>query len=605
MARYDDLGFNNGTYIPQYQGIPLDTIENTADTLSQRHYQNIAEASKLEILANQMKSKLLPEARGYVDEHIDSINAALQQMAANGGENATSRINALSRALQSDQGLLLGLEKSQAYEQFKKTRDTLTSQGLDPVWNKDLEQQYLNAGITDPNTGEINSIYNSPFNLTAEKRLNYMEHQDKVLDKLQPDSWESELKAEADRFGMSVPVFLKSTHFQGLTSKKVQEYLFKPVKGPGGKTIEGLGWTSYKDSPEYRQQKMIGMTDDQIKAELQSRGEAKVFSQYDNSYMTNPIADDLLRQSAKEGQNSGTQYTYAPGQNVESLFDYDSDGQNLVLGETSPLDKLYGNTATRIVDAITGIHKEFSPQYLKDYKTMLEIDGKDTTVKPDSKEAKEAALKYKTLVQNRVSNPAVLPFTADQITDANKELKSRFALFTYMNPSTGEVIQPFDKDGKPTDEFIDLTGGDPSSFNVESIYGPKNHYTLNKDASEKFVTPLAVTAKTKDGKPVRFLASSLPGQTSPERINTNVIYTKANLRPGQEIEITPRLKVTELHGAQLAKYLKDGKTTVEELKQADMPLEATVDGEKVFASSAQDLAQYLTQLKNPIYLSIK
>ena len=605
MARYDDLGFNNGTYIPQYQGIPLDTIENTADTLSQRHYQNIAEASKLEILANQMKSKLLPEARGYVDEHIDSINAALQQMAANGGENATSRINALSRALQSDQGLLLGLEKSQAYEQFKKTRDTLTSQGLDPVWNKDLEQQYLNAKIRDPNTGEISSIYNSPFNLTAEKRLNYMEHQDKVLDKLQPDSWESELKAEADRFGMSVPVFLKSTHFQGLTSKKVQEYLFKPVKGPGGKTIEGLGWTSYKDSPEYRQQKMIGMTDDQIKAELQSRGEAKVFSQYDNSYMTNPIADDLLRQSAKEGQNSGTQYTYAPGQNVESLFDYDSDGQNLVLGETSPLDKLYGNTATRIVDAITGIHKEFSPQYLKDYKTMLEIDGKDTTVKPDSKEAKEAALKYKTLVQNRVSNPAVLPFTADQITDANKELKSRFALFTYMNPSTGEVIQPFDKDGKPTDEFIDLTGGDPSSFNVESIYGPKNHYTLNKDASEKFVTPLAVTAKTKDGKPVRFLASSLPGQTSPERINTNVIYTKANLRPGQEIEITPRLKVTELHGAQLAKYLKDGKTTVEELKQADMPLEATVDGEKVFASSAQELAQYLTQLKNPIYLSIK
>ena len=612
MPRIDDLNFNNGSFIPTYAGIPLKEITDTADVLSQRHYSNIAEASKLEILANQMKSKLLPGAREYVDGTIKSITDSISQMATNGGENSTARVGALSRTLLGDQHLLRGLDQAKAYEEFKKTRDSLTSQGLDPVWNQGLEQQYLDAGITD-------SLYNSPFNLVAQKRLNYMEQQDKVLEPLKPDAWESSLKEEAQRAGMELPLYLKSTKFQELTSKKVQEYLFADSKGPDGKIIKGKGWTSYKDSPEYRQQKMSGMNDEQIKAELFSRGEAKVFRQYDNSYMS--IPRDVRHSGGDDNDPANNRMaTYAPGQALQTLFNYDSDGKTWAPSFSTGSGNAYdgydaGNPISKLVMGAGNLisnmlHTDIDPQFVKDYKTMREITGEDPNVAPDSKEARQSAAQYKQLVQMRVSNPAVLPFTANKAREKSAELQNQFSLYTYMDQATGETVTPFDKEGKLDAKFKKLTGGDVSKFEVESIYGPKNHYTLGNTASEKFVTPMAVVSEDSDGNPVRFLVSSLPAQTSPVDINTNAIYTKINLRPGQEVELSPRVKAREAHGAQLNQYIQTkenpgGIATPEEMANADMPIIATVDGQQIFASSADELSRYLLTLSNPIVLPIK
>src|SRR6185369_15545031 len=145
---YSDLDFNNGQYIPQYAGIPLEQIQNTAETLANRHYSNIANANSLQIRQNQIKSQALEGAKPYFDQHIQAVDEALQDMAKNGGENSSARINALATKFQGDQGMLQAMQNAKQVNSIQEQINKITSEsGKDAVYHKDKLEAMRKAPV--------------------------------------------------------------------------------------------------------------------------------------------------------------------------------------------------------------------------------------------------------------------------------------------------------------------------------------------------------------------------------------------------------------------------------------------------------------------------
>lgn len=589
---YQDLNFDNGQYIKQYAGTPIDQIQDTADTLSTRHYQNLANASHLEILANQMKSKLLPGAKSYVDTHISGIDQALQDMAKSGGENSTARINALATALQGDQNMLNGLQQAERVNKELAIEQELLAQGKQPIRKPGVREAIMNAPID-------HEVYKTPYQSTVEPYENPVPHMENIWKQVNPDSIESMIRAAKDtelskllpgayvNGQLDLPLFFESVTRAGISEGKI------------GKLLDSA-WSSYKETPAYRQQSgVMGKSDKDIRNEVFNHGLLRVFNNISRDYKPTPAAA-LNGDGSKS--DSGVYPTQVPAQTVEPLFDYDSDGYSKGatggLVQSKPLDEIASGPGV----VTTNLYKEqgkreYDPQYLKDIQTMQEIRGDKKKLEPGSPEAKAAAAEYKSLVSKRVSNPFVQPFNKEQASELNDRLRREYALSEYTDPlQPGKVIRPFDNNGNMTEEFKELTGGDPSKFNIESVYDPKNHYAMTTNS--KFVKPVAITAMDKDGNARRFLMSQHPSNTSQQDINTNAIYTAVNLRPGQEAELANgRVKAKELHGAQLSAL------SPEDRANSTFPIQATVDGQSLLFSSPEHLSSYL--LSKGITLSIK
>jgi hypothetical protein len=170
----------------------------------------------------------------------------------------------------------------------------------------------------------------------------------------------------------------------------------------------------------------------------------------------------------------------------------------------------------------------------------------------------------------------------------------------------GNIINAV-KDGQLTDEFIELTGGDPSKFKVESVYDIKNHYATMPNSNENFVQPIAVVALDNEGKTKRFLASQQPGffNVTPVERNTNKIYALTNMNPGQEVDLGEGVKVKALFGSQLNDVAAEDRGTY--------PIVATIPnvGKDLLFDSAETLADVLANPAkhnltiNPIHLKIK
>lgn len=598
MGYYSDLQFNNGDYIPTYSGLPLDTIQKTGDVLSGRHYQNLAEANRLALIKANALANALPGAKDYIESNFKDIEGAIEHIAQNGGENYTGKLNAIANRFMTDQGMLAAADKAAKYNEFKKTRDALTTQGFDPLWDKDLEQQYLNSSVIDPETKQLSSLYSNPFNLTAERTLNYMEKMDKVLDPLQANAWETSLKQAATKEGMTLPAFLQSTKGKALTAEKVRNY----IDNQGG-------WEVYKDSPEFRQQfGMRKMSKDQIYNELLSRGLAKVYSQYDNQYIQDPEYINRLKADLKgRGQTAINMPTLAPGKVLKNAIPYNEDG---IIETPSMINKFPEERKMLTTEEVNQIKEkdknpDIHPQFEKDLTTAAEVLGQPKP-KAGSPEATELVKKYNEMRNQRVSNSWVIPIPHDLSIDASDDLQRQYALRQYMDQE-GNVVDVYGKDGKMTDEFIKLTGGDPSKFKVESVYDAKNHYATAPGSNENFVQPLAVVALDKDGNSKRFIASSQPGSynVTPELKNTNKIYALTNMNPGQEVEVANGVKVKTLVGSQVTGNAAG----------LDYPVLASVpginNGQPSLYKSPEDLADVLANPSrygltiNPIYLNIK
>lgn len=598
MGRYDNLNLNNGVYIPQYAGLPLNQIKDTADTLSNRHYQNLANLNQLGLLAEQYKSKMLPGAAGYVDSHINDISGALEEIAKNGGENSTAKIGAITNKFLGDQGVLKGLQRADEVGKEIELENNLIAQGKQPIRKKGLREALMQASITGED-GKLNSLYNNPYQSTVAPYEDPTPHMKGIWDEIHPDSIEGMLHAAdkttlKDLLGASVaggtpdiPLFFESLTKAGIGKDKID-------------TMLGSAWSSYQQTPAFRQ--AVEYSEDpsaeriRQKQQFYNHGLLNVYNNISRQYMSNNIADDLIRGKGK--QDPYALPTQAPAQVVESLFDYNTDGKTKPVARQQHEDIIQYTQRAEMEKGKA--EQTFNPQYIKDYKAMQEIAGIPGDIKPDSKEAKALAEQYKKQVETRASNPWVQPLTADQARDKNYELQSQYGLYEYMDLSSGKVFTAFDKDtGKATDEFNDITGGDPTKFKLESVYEPMNHYTMGPASNEKFIRPSAVVSQDKDGNVKRFLVSALPGQTTPQDINTNVIYTHVNMRPGQEVEIHPRVKARELKGKQLDSY----NLSPEALSKAVMPIEATIDGQKFLFSSPDKMSEYL--ISQSIVLPLK
>lgn len=585
---YNDFNLDSGQYIPQYAGVPLDQIRQTADTLSQRHYQNLANASQLEILANQMKSKMLPGAKSYVDTHITAIDQALKEMAAGGGENSTARINALATTLQSDQGILTGLQQAERVNEEIKLEQALLAQGKQPLRKPGVREAIMNSNVIDPETGQLTSVYATPYQSTVEPYEDPVPHMENIWKTVNPDSIETAIRAAGDTTiskllpgayqngQLDLPLFFESLTKAGISQGKIDKLL-------------GSAWSSYKLTPAYKQQKnILGKSDDELKKEFYNQGLLRTFTNLSRDYKPTPAwagNDD-----GGSGKTTAMQLpTQAPAQIVESEIPYNEstgvDKTKGVVTGTAPIYR-FGKGADIVTSSTKGKDDVQHPQYVKDLNTAKEIFGPNAKITD-----------YTDLIKQRVSNPWVIPFDAKQATEFNKELQAQFALREYMDPQTGEVVAAIGKDGEMTDEFKELTGGDPSKFMVESVYDPKNHYTTNPAGNEKFVKPFAVVAVDKDGNARRFLASQLPGgfYTDAVDINENKIYTTVNTRPGQLTELAPGIKARELYGKQLEKAQQDYGLTQEQWANVTTLIEAEINGKTMLFSSPRHLASTLAQ----------
>lgn len=598
MGRYDNLTFNSGEYIPQYAGLPLEEIQKSADTLAGRHYQNLASLNQLQLLREQYKSKMLSGAQSYVDEQFGDIDLALQDIAKNGGENATAKVAALTNRFLGDQGVLKGLQRAEEVQKEIELENNLIAQGKQPLRKKGQREALMQASMIDPETKKLNRLYETPYMSTVTPYENPVPHMEEIWKTINPDSIEGAIKGAKDSdirslLGASmaegmpdIPLFFESLTKAGITDTKITDNLKN-------------AWSSYQQTPAYKQALEYAEDPEAEKKrqadQFYKHGLLRVYNNISRQYMNNSIADDLLRGKGKAAD--GQFGTYAPGQTVKALFNYNENG----VAETSSQAVKFGGG--EILG--TGASKkptekrDFSPQYVSDYQAMREIDGTNPDVAPDSKEAKAAALKYRKLVEERVSNPVIQPISHDEAIDLNDNIQRQYSLYEYMDEATGEVFHPRDSDGKLTDEFISITGGDPTKFKLESVYSPKNHANVNPGGNNKFVKPIAVVSEDANGNPKRFLVGQLPGQTSQLDINTNKIYTTVNSRPGQWQTVHPRVTARELHGAQLSVFSQEDRNS----PTFNMPIEAKVDGETLYFDNPERLSQFL--LTKGIALQIK
>lgn len=603
MARYEDFQLNNGQYIQQYQGLPLDEIRRTSDVLSERHYQNLANLNQLQLLREQYKSKVPEGARSYFDTQFQDIDSALRDIAKQGGENATAKVAAISNRFLGDQGVLKSMQRAEEIQKEIEIENELLAKGLQPLRKKGLREAAMQAPVIDPETGELHSVYSSPYRSTVTQYEDPIPHMENIWKTINRDSIESALKAapgttikellgESMAEGMpDVPLFFESLTKAGISSDKITQQL-------------GNAWNSYQQTPAYKQ--AIEYADDPATEEARQKdqfykhGLLRTYNEISRQYSGNQIADDLIRRSGQAA--TGAFPTQAPGQPIETLFNYNENGHTKEV-------KLSGQNAYSVggldyskkVEGDSG--KEYDPQYISDYKTMLEIKGQNSDIAPDSPEAKQAVKEYKALVEQRVSNPFVLPFDKKTIDRKNDELHAQLELYKFMDPISGETFSAFGKDGQLTDEFKEYAGEDlskiKSTLSVSSEYDAKNHYNINPGGDKDFAKPLALISQNADGTVKRLLASQLPSQTNPIDINTNKIYTTVNMRPGQWQDVSPRVKARELHGAQL----QEAGLTEEDLQAVSMPIEATVDGQTYLFDSPEHLSRYL--LTRGIQLDIK
>ncbi len=584
MGLYDDLSFNNGQYIPQYAGLPLEQIKETADTLSTRHYSNIANASQLQILANQIKSQLLPGAKSHVDSHISSLEGALQEMAANGGENSTARINALATALQGDQGILNATQRASEYRQKQKDIADLRLKKEIPLYNQSEFDALENAPINS-------ELYNSPFMSEVQPYDDPVPQMEAIWDKVNADSVEQALRAAP---GTTLKELLPAAYKEGELDLNL---FFETVTKAGiskGKIGEILdpAWSSYKLTPAYKQQKdVLKKSDAVLKKEFYNHGLIRIYDNLSRDYKPTPAWAG--NDSGNGGQATIPAPTMAPADIVESQVPYNSDGTTYTQKNNAPAPVGLVVDAPVFKAPAGDLGKGTPhPQYVKDLAIAQEVFGPEGTAK-----------QYTDIVKTRTSNTWVDLIATKAAKDVNFDLASRYRLYEYMDMSTGEVVTPFKADGSVNSDWETLTGGKPENFKIESVYDVKHHYTDKPAADVKFVKPIAVTSTDADGKQKVFFMSQLPGQVSTAEINENRIYRTVNTRPGMLHEIAPGIQARELFGNQLNGLAERYDLTPEQAQNMKTPIEAVINGQLMLFSSAKHLAETLD--KQQIYLPLK
>jgi hypothetical protein len=396
-----------------------------------------------------------------------------------------------------------------------------------------------------------------------------------------------------------MPLFYEMTKRQGISEQTIKKFTNavkrQYMSSDAGKQLSELGEANGT------------ISDGQLNDLVLQRGLMRVFSNVDRQVVQNGLGDDLTRAALKGRANQSIQMpTYAPGTIIKNAVPYNEDG---IVDTPSFTDRLPEERKMLTQEEMNKIREkdknpDIHPQFQKDLDTAAEVFGKEALKATDPK-AKELVKLYNDYRAQRVNNVWTVPISHDESVDRSDEIQRQFALHQYMDEE-GNIINAV-KDGQLTDEFIELTGGDPSKFKVESVYDIKNHFATMPNSDENFVQPIAVVALDNEGKTKRFLASQQPGffNVTPVKKNTNKIYALTNMNPGQEVDLGEGVKVKALFGSQLNDVAAEDRGTY--------PIVATIPnvGKDLLFDSAETLADVLANPAkhnltiNPIHLKIK
>lgn len=583
MSLYSDLSFNSGEYIPQYAGAPLAEMQKTGDVLAGRHYQNIAQANQLELMAQQLKSKLLPGAKGYVDQHINSINEALAEMAKSGGENATARVQALARTLQGDQNLLNSLQRSQEYAKQTEAIDQLKLRGEIPLFDEARRQQLAEAQATD-------ELYGSPYSMDVEPFRSPTPEMDDVWKVIKPDSYEGAIHAAMNTTtkellgknieGMDpdLPLFFESITTSGVSGKKIKDMLDN-------------AWSTYQNSASYKQQtgKLIGKSPAQVKQEFYKRGLMGVYSNLQRTYNATPAAalnsdgggttpesnTINVPMEATVRSNFDTKTSIIPGMVDKALLNSERkviegqlnsmsmSGGLIPLGEEdlkkkAQLEKRLGEIAAEEKKT----QADVDAAQLSTFKTAAEVMG----IQPPSSvislgkrgptqtldnmtddqwrqfmktpEGKAALEQYNTQYQSlRYNNSfAAVPLTNDA-SQTNEQFLQKTAHFRKIMPVDGseEPTTILDESGEPGSDHLAIVNQAISdgSFEYIGMAAPRNLFA-KKANDPSFTRAIRIRIKdpNKAGVTKDYYLSQPAGMTTPIDINENILWERATSKPG-------------------------------------------------------------------------
>lgn len=626
---YENFKLSNSQYIPQFAGLPLDTVEKVGDELQGRHYDNIAKLRQLELLGLQQKANSESDAdKSYIDNQVGGIQSALSEMAKTGAENSTSKISALANQYLGDEGLI-NIGKSISTRQ--KEKEYLEKLGGKGVMNNKALEDWKKRGSYNKETGKW-----EPYTMSAQEQLDYVKKADQIFDPLRANTYQTDLVADLKTTlgafdiqrimpGVSgdiskIPAKFKTTLIERLSNDKINDF----IENKGG-------WESYKNSSEYTQQKnVLGMDDAAIKEEFRSRGYAKVYEKISKDWETNPMlgaikagpVDETLDTASVDIPNvqvkndplgSMDDFRYKKRQATEYVGRKQSNSGAPGPGATAKLTDYNGPAR--------GIEKAEWEKFNKHAKVAAEVFGvpgwgnlDENSSEADINGAADAVEKYRGLVENRVITPKkkvgryvrAQQEGRDIAKDETTDLIRNYNSAVFYDPQSGEVINPT-KNGAINEDLLELVGGDLENMQITGDLDPKNHFAKMKNIealSDAYVVQVT-DPKTKEKKDI-FVSrpiSKNPALTAYNK-GVNKIYSNFNLEPGvqQEVEVFgKKVKGKELIGRQLDEHIsklpREQKDAIQAMQArlgpSFMPVLAEINGEEVLFNGPDDLAQYL------------
>jgi len=611
MSRYSDLTLNNGEYVQQYAGSPLDVVNNVDSELQNRHYRNISEMSALDLALKQMQSKAVGKGQEYIADQVGQVSQELQNLASNGAENSSAKVAALKNQFLGDQGILRSMEVSQAYNKFLEEKKKTPN----PLYNKQLEQDILNTPVKDEN-GNLTSVYSNPLDFGLEGTLNYLNKQQDVLSGLTADSYETDLKKamelEKKKLGnrFNETEFFETNTVKALTKNKIDRFIEK----------QG-GWELYKQSPEFKQQlKYSGKTEEQLKEELKSVGYSKMFSDLKRDYIKN----SSFGTEPRDGGSGDNPFPQISASGLDPATEIERNTPNLPWNITDKerpgflLDSKFSSAYSQPEQEKAKEANKNTIDYLKaalEYKgikslasgpggNLPEMTDKDIEAYSKTKEGRETIesfLKevYTSELNNAYTNIALEPKDRTRL---NNKIRSNPQSLLYYDSDGNEI--PFTN----TDDWKDLTGGKFTSFEHSNTLSPLN-IRAGKIAKDVAASGLhTVVGTDKEGMPKIFYVAD-PADNNPVTRNTNIVYNKGYSKPGIEVPLEKGYSIKYLVGAQkmtaLMNQSEEGRMKLQEqgVDINNIPLIEVKRGDTVWLTDPSSLGETLA--KEGIVLSYK
>ena len=549
---FENLTLANSQFIPTYSGIPLEELERSANVLQDRYYQNLANTNQIELALEQQP--YLPQDETIRESLRTDLQSAIKGIADTGGdyENATRRVQNLSKAFLTDPRRLQVERNHQAVQQEIELENKLRAQGKTPLRTSRRE----NFSSIDPNTGELRQ-----FESDLQPQLDYDKRMQSLFDNIRASSGPLRLVDLSDREKSVLKGYLKTGQITGIGEGKIKKYLQD-------------AFNRYRGTEEYKQQKYFDVPDEDIANQLLSVGLERSFIQ---------TKENLVRDLQATGKTSAeglTPYDYEEDGSIEvrttlpNADDFKIKSRRRIArptieGEIDTEEELQvpglGASPFSVRDEYVGRDVGLTEEELSRFKTITDqLAGSDAT----DAERQKAYENYVSKVDKRTVSNKIL--TGDFVRvgeegrstreDAAKDANANYDTRTFWDVEQGELIQG------NSESFLEdhLNEGD-SQIEVVGDYDIKNNF-LHITGNAAFADAQAIRI---DGK--KYLMSRSAGNLLSPRGQLhqmiNQVYNASSLLPniwapleirGLKIEVKQNINLDNPNSAPTSYSIREG-----------------------------------------------